>query len=215
MPLERPHMRPRQDAVELEAERRAEHRDRAPEREARGGGGGITEKYFELQDDHAPGDTTPAYPRTWDRDGDEYVTDTDADTVDVVDVLKRFRGRGRDEEAPAEEDSGGTRGKHGSFLRAVKRHGQWEIDDMQPHAMWFKADVDESGDFTAPTDPAVDGVTVILPVDTALLMADVTQFSNTFLWDGDDDAVIVGNWNDEDDSTTDPDTNQMDCAAEA
>lgn len=154
-------------------------------------------RHFELYDDLAPGGTPQAYPRPWDEDATDYATDTDEDTFEVVDVLKRFRGRGRDESASAEEDSGGTRGKHGSRGVAVKRHGQWEIEYLQPHATFLRCLVDESGDFTTSTLTVdVDTVQVVQPTDKALLMADVTTVENIWEWAGLDDQRVIALWND-------------------
>lgn len=161
-----------------------------------------TARHFELSSSHAPGGTTAAYPRNWDSGEDDYVTDTTADTFDVVDVLKRFRGRERDEGAPAEDDSGGTRGKHGSFGVAVYRHGRWEIEYVQPHATGIFCYVNDASGF-ASTDSTfgVDAVVVIQPVDTALLMADVATISNARLdWDGDDNAPMYLWWDDADEN---------------
>lgn len=170
---------------------------------------GINERFFELASSHAPGGTTAAYPSVW--DGEEYITDTDADTFDVVDVFKRFRGRERDEGPASETDSGGTRGKHGSIGRAVFRNGQWEIEWMQQHALRIRADVNEGGGFTAGDSTiTVNAVVVIQPIDVGLLMADVTVVNNTYLWVGDNDAVISAEWND---STESWDAYAMDCAA--
>lgn len=179
---------------------------------------GIAERFFELADPHAPGGTTPAYPIAWDSSGSEYITDTEADTFDVVDVFSRFRGRGRDDEAATEFDSGGTRGKHGSKGRVVQRNGQWEIEWMQPHALRVRANVNGPGDSCSPagftagdSTVCIDSVEIIQPIAPALLMADVEISNNIYLWIGDNDAIISVEWND---ITESWDVYQMDCAAE-
>ncbi len=155
------------------------------------------EKYVELYDDLAPGGTAQAYPRNWGSGVEEYVTDTDADTFEVVDVFSRFRGRGRDETAPAEDDSDGTRGKHGSFGRVVARNGQWELDWLQPHAEQITATVDDTGHFdSGDTTITVDNVAVVAPVDAALLLTDVNQVYNIAKRIGVDNAVLTAEWND-------------------
>jgi hypothetical protein len=164
---------------------------------------GASVRHFELSSSHAPGGTTAAYIRNWDSSEDDYVTDTSADTFDVVDPLKRFRGRERDEGPASEDDSGGTRGKHGSWGVAVYRHGQWEIEYMQPHALMIYCLVNDASGF-ADTDATfgVDAIFVIQPTDTALLMADVgASISNARLdWDGDDDAPMYLVWDDQDEN---------------
>ncbi len=150
----------------------------------------------ELYEALAPGGTAEAYPRAWGSDEDDYVSDTDADTFEVVDVFKQFRGRGRDETATAEDDSDGTRGKHGSFGRASRRHGRWELDRLQPHATGITCLVNDSS-YTG-GDITVDTVVVTKPVKAALLMADVTSVVNRH-WDPDtveDDQPITAEWDD-------------------
>ncbi len=144
-------------------------------------------KYFELSDPLEPGGTAPAFPRNW--NGTEYVTDTDTDTFDVVDVLERFRGRGRDFTDPANE-------LEGSIGLAISRNGQWEIEHLQPHALFIVCAAD--GAFTSSTEPvSIKDVIVIQPVDTALLMEDPTiTVDNPHDYEGSDGARIVGMWND-------------------
>lgn len=156
-------------------------------------GGGDTARRFELSSDHAPGNTTPAYPRNW--SGTAWVTDTSAAAISVVDVDSEYRGRGRDEGASAETDSGGTRGKHGSFVKATFRSGQYEIDSMSRHATHISCNATANWTISA-TTVAVDAVTVIQPTDLAILMDDVTAVYVVHNWDGDDDALIKAEWND-------------------
>ena len=152
------------------------------------------EGYVELYEALAPGGTAQAYPRSW--NGTAYVTDLTADTFAVVDVLKQWRGRGRDGTASAEDDSGGTRGKHGSFGHVVARNGQWELDDLSPHATGITCQVNDSS--YASGDIDVDTVVVTKPVKIALLMDDVTSVVNRH-WDADtvdDDDPITAEWDD-------------------
>jgi len=169
-------------------------------------GGGTAVAHYELYDAHAPGGTSTAYVRPW--SGSDYVTDTAADKIEVVDVLKQFRGRARSAVPAAEDDVAGVRGKHGSFGMATLRNSQWEIDAMQPHATWIRALVYDTDGFTGGATIAVDNVVVIQPVDTAILMADVTPANNIHLWDGDDNAKLTLAWNDQSESW---DFVQMDC----
>jgi hypothetical protein len=154
-------------------------------------------RHFELYDSLAPGGTPQAYPRPWDEDANDYATDTAADTFEVVDALKRFRGRARDEGASAEDDSGGTRGKHGSRGIAMMRHGRLEIEYLQPHATFLTCLVNEASDFTTSTEPVdVDNVQVVQPTDKALLMADVTSVVNIWDWAGLNNQRVKALWND-------------------
>ncbi len=153
------------------------------------------EGYVELYEALAPGGTAQAYPRSW--NGTAYVTDLTADTFAVVDVLKQWRGGGRDGTASAEDDSGGTRGKHGSFGRVVYRNGQWELDWLQPHAKQITATVNDTGHFdSSDTTITVDAVAVVAPVDAALLLTDVNQVYNIAKRIGVDNAVVTAEWND-------------------
>ena len=150
-------------------------------------------RYFELYGSLAPGDTAQAYPRNWSSGAGDYVTDTGADTFPVVDVLNEFRGRAR----------GVEDGWAGSKGMAVKRHGQWEIEKLEKHAIRITCTVNEpedSGGYAGFTSCdawiSVDNVVVTQPVDTALLMFDVTQVFNLFDWDGDDNQTLEAEWND-------------------
>lgn len=160
--------------------------------------GGQRVRYFELSSALSPGSTAGAYIRNWDSEEEEYVTDLEADTFDVVDVLKEYRGRERDEGPDDEDDSGGTRGKHGSFGQAIQRHGQWEIEKLEPAALLIECLVDEAGDFeTSAEEINIDAIVVIQPRGTAILMADVSAVENTtFDWEGDDDAPLYLLWHD-------------------
>lgn len=167
----------------------------AHQRPLQSAAGARLEGYVELYDDLAPGGTAQAYPRS--HNGTAYATDLTADTFPVVDVQSRWRGRGRDGTAPAEDDSGGTRGKHGSFGHVVYRNGQWELDWLQPHAIGITCQVNDSS--YASGDIDVDTVVVTKPIKTALLTADVTSVLNRHSWDADtvdDDAPITAEWDD-------------------
>lgn len=167
---------------------------------------------YELSADHSPGNTTQAFPRNW--NGTAWVTDTEADTISVVDVDSEFRGRGRDEEASAETDSEGTRGKHGSFGRATFRSGQYEIDSMSRHATGLTATAES--DFTTSTSPIpVENVAVTKPVKTALLMMDVGTGSdgvhNRHSHSGDEGFTLTIEWDDSHSTTGRYAEIQVDC----
>ncbi len=161
-------------------------------------------RYIELYDALAPGGTAQAYIRNWDSDTSAYVTDTDFDTFEVVDVLNRHRGRARSGTPASENDSGGTRGKHGSFGRAVYRSGRWEIEELEAHALLLVATVNEPDDSsdagvgfaTSDTTIDVDAVTIVQPTDQAIIMDDIELVYNVHDWEGDDNARLVAFWND-------------------
>ncbi len=156
---------------------------------------GAIYKYFELYDSLAPGNSAEAYPMDWDADTGLYVTDTDEDTFTVYDVGGRHRGRGRDEGASAENDSGGTRGKHGSKGLTVYRNGRWEIEWLQEHAQWIICLV--ASDFvTGDANISVDTVVVTGPTDVALLMSDVTEVDNLHSWAGAAGQTLQARWDD-------------------
>ncbi len=208
MPIERPQPPARLDAAERDAWRETALADVAPEREARSsGGGGGSVRYFELYEAHAPGSTTQAYPRPWDNTAGDYVTDTSADTFPVVDVLGEFRGRAR----------GVEYGWDGSKGMAVQRHGQWEIEKLEKHAIRIICTVNEpsisggeAGFCGTDSWITVDNVVVTQPVDTALLMAEVTQVFNLFDWEGDTGQTLEAEWNDAEERW---DAAQKDCGA--
>ena len=158
-------------------------------------------RYFELKDALGPGETVAAYPREWDDDEGDYVTDTTADTFNVVDVLERFRGRGKNE----------SEGIDGSKGIAVLRNGQWEIDHLQPHALLIvcRSEDNVQGEDISGFIVTVGSVKVVSPVKTALLMIEpLTTVTNPHFWDIPEDGRIVAMWNDE---TENYEILQVDC----
>jgi hypothetical protein len=167
------------------------------------GGGGRREVMFELAYPLDSEDTSVmAYPRPWDSAQSLYVTDYDAETFPVYDYIYRFRGRGRDDlESP---DSNGSQGF------AVLRNRRFEIQYLEPHALWITCNVD--GDYTG-GDITVKNMVVTKPIKRALRMEAQEVVFKLHDWgDLDDNAVLQASWND-------PmfrwDGVQVDCAASA
>lgn len=166
--------------------------------------GGDTSIHVELSEYLLTGSLSPAWPRARPTPGASYVTDFTADQIAVVDVLGRFRGRARDDSAAAEFDNGGDRGRHGSFGRAVLRGGVWELDALQRNALLLWAVVnapgspgqgDEGGFTASDATIQVDNVTIVQPVDAAIIIEDIREVRNVHGWSGDDDQRIEAFWN--------------------
>lgn len=198
---------PRVTDVTRYVERQMRNRRTRRARWFRSPGGRRQDVMIELYDAMAPDDSfRQAYPRLWNSTIPGWVTDYTADTFPVLDVLSRFRGRGKD--SLISPDDWGSRGL------VVFRHGRWEVEYLQPHATWITCKVNDSSYTGGPI--TVDAVVVTQPVHTALLMAAVTEIHNIHQWDPvDDNATVQASWNDKIDPPDYPgwDGVQIDCAA--
>lgn len=144
---------------------------------------GLVEQRFELKDSLSPGSIADAHPRTGG------VTDTDPELVfSVSDILGEYRGRARD--AFSSPDN------RGSLGRAVLVGAVWEIRELEPHAMKIKALIDMSlGLKDVDENITIDEVTITQPVGAILMDPTITEVTNVLSEDGDDDAIVYAEWN--------------------
>lgn len=148
-------------------------------------------RHIELSDDldPTPGGTADAYPRNW--NGTAYVTDLTATPFEVVDVLGIYRGRGRNSFSQTWDGSKG---------RAVLRNGQWEIEELQPHATEITCLIDmAAGLVTTDVNITVDTATIMSPVGAIWAFGLVTSVLNKHDFAGDDDGVVTAKWNEDTD----------------
>ena len=146
-------------------------------------------RHFELKTALTPGGSATAHPQDW--NGTAYVTDTAAAReFTVEDVRVIFRGRGKDLLADP---------LAGSMGKAVLRNGQWEIDELTPHALKLSVAVDDATD-VASGDASfnVDTAVVMQPTGAIIVdhdpAADFTVY-NVYADDLNDDAYITVEWN--------------------
>ncbi len=144
-------------------------------------------RHFELDESIFHGNSALGYWREW--NGMRYVTDASdpAERVSFKDVWGQYRGRGRND-MPSPDD-------HGSYGKAVWKHSQWEIVDLQHHAVAIVAVTLEAFTESDQLIP-VSAVSVTAPVSEALLMRTVTSVGNLFSWRGAAGEAIVAHWQD-------------------
>ncbi len=149
--------------------------------------------HFELKTALTPGGTATAHLRRYDPDTDAYVTDTDEDLEFVVsDVEGLHRGRARDAfSSPHNEGSIGE-------ARYFAESNRFEIERMQPHALWLVGDV--YADFAEGVDFEIDGTEIAFPIGSIITNTDPAAnipVTNIHNWDGSEDGVAEVRWNEE------------------
>lgn len=161
-------------------------------------------QYFELKDAIEPGDTSAtAYLRFW--NGSAYETTTEIE-FEVYDVLGIHRGRAKDAFSSPHDD-----GSFGS-ARFKSASGQWEIDDMTPHALMIHGQL--TADLaTTDSTTTIDGTEIMQPVGGIITNTDPAAsitVNNLFSFEGDNDGQLIAVWNEEDE---DWDIIQVECPA--
>ena len=145
---------------------------------------------FELKDALTPGGNATAHPL----DKNDTV-DTEVDNeFEVYDFHGLYRGRARD--AYSSPHNRGSRG----YAKYVADSDHWEIYQLEPHALMIQGSA--TANWTAATF-TIDGVIVLNPIGGIITNTDPAAnvtVSDTFNWDGDNNATIIAVWDESTDT---------------
>ena len=156
------------------------------------GGGSNLHPHFELKTALTPGGVATAYLRRYSSVSDVYVTDTDTEFI-VSDVEGLYRGRAKG--AFSSPHDLGSIGEARYFAES----NRFEIERMQPHALWLVGDV--YADFaTSDSTFEVDGIEIAFPIGSIITDTDPAAnitVHNIHGWDGDANDKAEVRWNEE------------------